>query len=74
MAEVLTIICKFYFFSLYVCYSNINIFNRDRYFPNQELFLDKKINILSEKKEKNDVNRVKIYVKNMGGGLTLKCV
>ena len=33
-----------------------------------------KIPILSEKTEKNNVNRVKIYVKNMGGGLTLKCV
>ena len=34
----------------------------------------RKIPILSEKTEKNNVNRVKIYVKNVGGGLTLKCV
>lgn len=43
-------------------------------FQIKNYFWTKKIPILSEKTEKNNVNRVKIYVKNMGGGLTLKCV
>ena len=43
-------------------------------FQIKNYFWTKKIPILSEKTEKNNVNRVKIYVKNVGGGLTLKCV
>ena len=44
-------------------------------FQIKNYFWTKKIPILSEKKEKTMfVNRIKIYVKNMGGGLTLKCV
>ena len=57
-----------FFIQILIFSTGIDIFQIKNY------FWTKKIPILSEKKEKNDVNRVKIYVKNMGGGLTLKCV
>ncbi len=43
-------------------------------FQIERLIFGQRIPVLSEKTEKNNVSRVKIYAKNMGGGLTLKCV